>query len=508
MADHIPLIDAELASARPLQVRIVEPRVFKPLVDHFASLHPEGDVVIVEHDEQRDCLLADYRARFREQVLHDVALNLQHLYAWAEQLDSDGAVLADGGIRDGFARLGRHRSILTKHDAWSTNRAELACWNAFHQFYCDALSVGDRLLRFEQGEAGVRRQVAPARRLELPAVSSPDLLQTLVNIAEQGVPNFIHLRPLRSLAPGLAYVASHVLCPWPAFQWHTFLRHVGYLVTSGGFASWATQGEGRIECCGAEDIFGNPEFFDQVRHRTRHNIILAFSHRHSLLDLSIIAEVLGGIRHAVWSNEEFFPRSARRDPTIIMVRPGRRTDMSRILARSAELAVEQRLPIVLAVDGGTPYMPYGQQMRVKRGVRLLVDHLHDHSRESARKTYIVPFSLCDTVFYLRGMNPTVKVTFHVPICADDIASPARPGNPELLNWGDPLLTYLETLFLVHTGQLQYGWRTPRVVETIRRVADQRRRGGSVRDWIRGRFRASLYDLSRDQSTADVDSIGP
>jgi len=36
------------------------------------------------------------------------------------------------------------------------------------------------------------------------------------------------------------------------------------------------------------------------------------------------------------------------------------------------------------------------------------------------------------------------------------------------------------------------------------VAGQRRRGGSVRDWIRGRFGASLYDLSRDQSAAEAE----
>ncbi len=507
MADHIPLIDAELASARPLQVRAVEPRTFQPLADHFAALHSERGAVFVEHDEQRDGFLADYRVQFREQVLHDVAFNLQRLHAWAQRLDSGCAALADGGIRDGFARLARHRSSLTEHDAWGTNRAELACWNAFHQFYCDAISLGERLLRFEQGKAVVRRQAALPRRLELPAVSSPSVPQTLVNIAEQGVPNFIHLRPLRSLAPVLAYVASHVVCPWPAFEWRPFLRHAGYLVTSGGFAGWATGREGRIECRGAEEVFENPELFDPINQRTKHNIILAFSHRHSLLDLSIIATVLGGIRHGVWASEEFFPGSARRDSKMIVVRPGRRTDMPQVLARSADLAVEQRLPILLAVDGGTPYMPYGQQMRVKRGVRLLVDRLHEYSRDSARKTYIVPFSLCDTVSYLRGMNPTVRVTFHKPICSDDIAPPTLPGNPGLLNWGDPLLTYLETLFLVNTGQMQHGWRTPRVVETVRRVADQRR-GGGVRDWIRGCFQASLHDLSRDQSAAEAELAGP
>ncbi len=508
MTTQSPLIDAGLRDSQPLRPRTVDPGEFKPLVDHVASSVANRHAPVVEPDEQRDLLLARYRRLFTEQVVHDVSYNVQHLWHWAERLARNTNVFRDGLIHDAFDRLNVHRQFLIDHDQWSTNRAEQACWNAFHQFYCDALDLGDRLLKFENGQVAARLNPPRPRRLELPAVASNRLLQTFANIAEQGLPNFVHFRPLRALLPAALYQGVRALFRWPKFRWLTFLKNARYVITSGGFDSWCRPRPASIERRGVDDFFANPEFFDQSDRSTKHNIILAFSHRHSFLDLCIIAEIFNGLKHAVWTNEEFFPKSATRDPMMVVITPGKGCDLAAALDRTAEIMIDQCRPLLLAVDGGTPYLPYGQQMRIKRGIRSLVDHLHQQSQGTARKTFIVPFSLSDTVSYIRGITSKVMVSFGPPICSEDIAPPIRPANPGLLNWGDPLLNHLECHFLAHTGQVQHGWRTPRVIETTRRAAEERQRAGGVRNWIRGRFHASLYDLSRDQCVPEAEPIGP
>lgn len=496
MADHIPLIDAQLANARPLQVRIVEPRVFKPLVDHVASSVTNTGAPVVEPDEQRDVLLARYRRLFTEQVVHDVSYNVQHLWHWAEQLARNTNVFHDVLIQRAFQHLSAHRNYLIERDQWSSNRAEQECWMAFHEFYCGALFLADRLFKFESTNITARSRTPRPRRPGLPDFATDRLAQICANIAEQVVPNFIHLRPLRSMAPVLGYMASRLLCPWLTFKWSACIGHFRYLITAGGFAGWAGRQAGGINCRRADEIFGNSEFFDRHGHGTKHNIIFAFSHRHAVLDLSLLGEVFARVRHAIWANDEFLPRSAARDPHVIMVRPGKKRNLDAMLAKSARLLLEERLPLLIAVDGGGPYLPYGQQMRMKRGVRLLLDHLEKNTRDSRRKTYIVPISLNDTLSFVRGLDREVTVTFHDPISVDEIAPRPRAAESTRVNYGDPLLNHLECFFLMHTAQVRHGWRTPCVIETVRQVNAELGKDRTMRGKVRRQFHASIFDMCR------------
>ena len=158
----------------------------------------------MSHDDQRDRLLAEYRTHFDEQVIHDVSYNLQHLWYWANEIDSSRArapaVLRDGRIQDGFRRLNKFRRFLIDNDAWSGNRAELDCGLAFQQFYCDALALGDRLWRMERGIRLGHRRTEKLRRTEIPGTGSDDVLQA-PQAVETAMPNILTVRPLHGLLP-------------------------------------------------------------------------------------------------------------------------------------------------------------------------------------------------------------------------------------------------------------------------------------------------------------------
>ncbi len=170
--------------------------------------------------------------------------------------------------------------------------------------------------------------------------------------------------------------------------------------------------------------------------------------------------------------------------------------MDRVLAKSLDILSHQRIPLVIIVDGTIPYPCYGQQMRIKRGIRLLVEYLRTRSKGSGRQTYVVPFSLDDPVAFIRGLDSGIRATFHRPIRSNDIASaPAQPDSRQV-NWGDPLLNHLECLFLANTGQVRHGWRTPSVIDTVTRARETLSTDPSLRGRVRRRFHPSLCDLSR------------
>jgi len=96
-----------------------------------------------------------------------------------------------------------------------------------------------------------------------------------------------------------------------------------------------------------------------------------------------------------------------------------------------------------------------------------------------------------------GLDARIRVTFHKPICLSDIPAAPRKRR-QAINHGDPLVNYLEAFFLSNTGQVRHGWRTPRVIETVRRVAEQLEGDRTVRGWLRKKFHASMFDLGRDR----------
>ena len=171
-----------------------------------------------------------------------------------------------------------------------------------------------------------------------------------------------------------------------------------------------------------------------------------------------------------------------------------RQRMAAVLDKSADLMMHTRIPVAIVVDGGGAYLPYGQQMHLKRGIRVLVDHMNAVTQGSKRRTYIVPLSFDDPNSLIAGLDSRVRLTFHRPICTDDIA-PSRADRQAILR-GDPLLVYLEAFFLANTGQVRHGWHTPNVVDTVRQFDRRPRSGSTIRGWLRRQFHASMFDLCR------------
>ncbi len=499
MTGAVPLIDPQLTDGDVLSTRGVPPGDFAPLAVHLSAARKNG-AIIVKRDERRDRWLADYRRRFTEQVIHDLSYNLQRLWHWAMTLDSSATnpnALVDAQVQDGFRHLNDLRHSFMNHDAWSSNRGEIECFNVIQQFYCDALALGDRLLKLEHGRRLRRRRREKLRRRQLfECAAAYNLPQAVLNGLEQALPNVLHLRPLRSTLPAAFYTFTRGLLPWPTYRWQTAAGKLRRMVTSGALASLADRAGRIVQLRGRDELLANDLLFERRTGKTLHNIVLLISHRHSMLDMPILVDVLHGIDYGMWVNQLYFPKSAARDPCLVLVKPRDRRALSATLEKSAHIIINQRLPLVIAVDGGGPYLMYGQQMRAKRGIRLLIDYLNNKSRSTKRRTCVVPVSFDDTASFVMGLDRTIKVTFHQPICAQDIADPPQPPNPKLINFGDPLLNYLESLFLANTGQVRHGWRTPSVIDTVRRTRETYSSDHTIRGWIRSRFQPSLYDLSR------------
>ncbi len=403
-------------------------------------------------------------------------------------------VLDDAQIQDGFRQLGSVRRFFAQNDQWA-GHMELACFGAFQQFYCDALALGDRLFRYHRGPRPRRRTAKRLKRQRVSeGASSYRLAQAVVNAAEMAFPNVFRMRPLHSLLPAAWYSGSRAMLPWLAFRWPVFLRKLHHLLTSGIISSLVELSGSVVECCGKDDLLS--EFYNPVTGRTRHNLIIALSHRHSMLDLPIGAEALVGIDHAMWVNELYYPQSAASDPRLVVVCSTRRRRMEPVVRKSADLMMNSGIPVAIVVDGGGGYLPYGQQMPIKRGIRFLVDHMNLVTKGSKRRTFIVPLSLNDPIGLIAGLDSKVRLTFHRPICTDDIApAPSRPDR-KAIHRGDPLLVRLEAHFLANTAQVRHGWRTPNVVDTVRQIGQRTRRDTAIRGWLRRQFHASMFDLCR------------
>ena len=494
--DVAGLIDPELARGESLGERLTPPTAFTPLVERVRQLPGDGDAIRVDPDEALTRMLTASRHLFQSQVVHDFGYNLQRLWHEAERLDARHDVFGDARIRGHLRHLDTIRRFFLDNDQWSSSRIELACWNAFHQFYCDALALADRLWQYEAGCRPRCVSEEKLKRRERPGASSYDPAQALVNLVEQAIPNVFHAKPLRGLAPILVYQGIRSVLPWPPWRSLGYLQRAHRMLTAGTLANYAAPGGPVVERIDCIDLLNDPHFFDPVTRRTRQNIIFALSHRHSFLDLALSFEAFPGLSFASWSNIQYFPKSAATDPFIVTVNPAESRRLERTLARTADLVIHQRFPLTSYVDGGTPYLPYGQQMRVKPGIRLMVDYLAAQSRGTARRTYIVPVSYDDTITFIRGLDSKITLTLHRPICADEIAAAPRRPDRKSINRGDPLITHLEAHFMAHTGQVRHGWQTPCVIDTVRRARARFARDNSLRGRLRKPFHASIFDLCR------------
>ncbi|MCG3136373.1 MAG: hypothetical protein HJJLKODD_00202 [Phycisphaerae bacterium] len=455
--------------------------------EQLRALH--GRMISVENQPdwdytKRDQALAEYRQLFINRLRADVQHNYHSLIT----------ELSNNAPRDRWLEHQRHElttlfnSLITL-DPWSDSAAELACWNQLHQFYLDGLFTAHRLRRLQAGEIRPDRCAGSIRRTLFPGAGSPKFLQALLNQAEQGLPNFGSIRSYAALLPLMLYQTWHGWFGWPGYRFQGFLDRSHLLLRRGVL----NQISGRI---GPAVIVQHRErlfeagLIDPATRRSRHNIILAASHRHGLLDAPVTAEALRGLEIGTWVAEQFFPKFAHTDPNIVGVHAGE-SHLKAMLADSARIMIDRQLPLLMFVDGGTPFLFYGQQMRVKRGLRVLTRYLERAGRGSSRKTYIVPITFNDNVTYIRGLDPHITATFHPPIDIADIP-PAPPANPDLPNDGDPLLNYLECFYLGHTGQLRHGWHTPDILQTIIR----NEKTEMQRTWVRDYFHRSIYALAK------------
>jgi len=461
--------DAPAPGRGPVVPRITPPEAFTPLGElaRRAALRSRIDA-----DPERDALLVEYRRSFREQFLHDVAYNLATLQRW-----HDALAHTHGAIPPGLVRLRRLADALRQTDPWAGTRREMQHEGAAQEFYYSALTVADALLQAEGGGTFRAAQIVPR------------LAQKLLNELERAVPGPLTAGPWRGLLPLFCYHGMRRIIPGLPYRRAAFFEHAHKMI-SRGVLRRLTPGEGPVvERHDPAGVLSDPEFFDPRTGGTRHNIILALSHRHPTYDLPVVTEALRGLLFGVWATGLYFPRSAERDPQFVLVRPGAKESLTAPLARSVDLLEHARLPLLIAVDGIPPNLLYGQQARIKRGIRVLADHLQAVAARG-RRTFIVPISFDDTVAFIQGRETTIHVTFHPPICMNDVAPAPVPPRPERLNWGDPLLSHLESLFLAHTGQVRYGWRTPCVAMAVRAA------NAAPRSRLQRVFAPSLLDLCR------------
>ena len=498
-----PVIDLQLSDGPTLPTRGAPASAFQPITERLKKAVRDGGTIVLEPDAERDRLLADYRRQFTQQMVHDASYNLQQLWRWANKIDtsrvSTSRVLDDSQVRDGFQRLDRLRHELINTDCWAGDEEEQQCGVAFHQFYADALQLGDRLHRVQSGQRPRFRLGKKLHRLEIPSAASYGIVQALFNAVDVAVPGVAHLRPLRALLPSIFYIATRSTFPWPPYRAHEYEKKIHVLLTSGALGSLNSSAGEMVRLRGVDAFFHDPHFFDPQTGKTRHNIILALSHRQSLYDIAVMVETLRGVDHGVWSNPRYLPKSLKTDPRSVIVEPGGRKALRAVRERSAAILNDARVPLAIFAAGNIPYLPYGQQMRVRRGIRLLVDHLAKLGANSSRRTYVVPVTFDDTVTFIRGLDPHITATVHQPICTDDIHWDRTADRRGQINRGDPLLNHLECLFLANTGQVRHGWRTPQVVETIRRVHRSQRSGHTLRDRLRRMVHPSIFDLSVESS---------
>ncbi len=484
----------ELRNAAPLQPRRTLPDTLEALTSYVQTSTSQHRAI--EIDAFRDDRLAEYRRQFDAQLKHDLAYNLQRLHRWSDTITPVSSK-RDGEGLSALRELATLHDELASSDSWADTNEEIRCYQLFSQFYCTALFLADRLLRHEHDE---RLRLRPDHRVRYHAVgeSTPATTrsQALLNAVDQALPGVLKITPLTGMIPMVWYAASRATVPWLPYRFMTLFRKARRFVDSGALGSIGPGG-GVCPNRGAfRDFLSDPEYFDTATGKTRHNLILVFSHRHSTIDTPVMAHALAGKGVVVWLNAMYFPKSAAHDPDAVLVEPGHARFMRATLERCREVLTEQRMPLMLVADGSSPYLLYGQQMRVKRGIRLLVDYLKRTAGDGPRRTFVVPLTFDDVATYIMGRDDQIRLAVHTPIVLDDIAAAPRGRNPQMINRGDPLLNHLEALFLANTGQVRHGWTTPCVERTVRQLRHELNSRGDVRSRVRRRFHATMFDLCR------------
>jgi hypothetical protein len=453
-------------------------------------------------DERRDGWLAEFRRRGTERLAGDLDANLAELTQAFAVVGRDPRVdrTLVQDAEDMLADLRALREEIGRTDPYRSAKIEEACWILVQQFYCDAITCAQRL-------TGVRRRPLPRdaqgalRRRDVMGITGPSRRQAALNATEVAVPNPLEARVVRNFGPTLAHMLWHQCIPWGELRWHDFERTTRGWLSPNGLSRLRGQRRRVVRVAGREHLNDNRLLIDPRTGRTPHHLVIAASHRLGFMDFPFFAEVLKDIPHFVWANNSFYtPGMARklaRSRSAIPVRGSGRTPFNEAIDLSIRNFEELGLPLFIMSDGATKNMAYGQYLRVKRGIRVLVDECARRGRKTGRRTFVVPMTFDDPFAYLLGFDDEIRVNLHPPI---EIREPTSPDaftsvfDEARFNGGDPLLNQLEALYLAHTLQARHGFFPIRVLAALAdwRAAPPR----GLRGRLRRRFNMSVYDLCR------------
>lgn len=465
-----------------------------------------GRAPVPAPDAAREAALAELRTRGQDRLLNDLDFNLAELERlYAEVAHTRELHDVDLPVeRDLLRRLAELRDQARASDPYASAGIEEQCWILVQQFHCDAIDCAQRLLEREAGGTpppGNYDADGHVARSDVMGITARTRRQALMNAVEVAVPNPLESRFTRTFLPTLLHMLWHQFVPWGDLWWHDFERTTLGWLKEDGFSRLRHERRQVVRVVGTEHLQGNRELFDGRTGKTRHNVVIAASHRLGFMDFPFFAEVLRDVPHIVWANNSFYtPGMARklaRSRSAIPVRGVGRMPFNEAIDLTIRVFTEDGLPLFIMSDGATKNMPYGHYLRVKRGVRVLVDEcVRRHSR-SGRRTFVVPMSFDDPFAYLLGIEDEITVRVHPPM---EITTPTSPAahtslfDEAAFNGGDPLINQLEALYFVHSLQARVGLWTPQVIPAARAWRAERLRG--VRGWLRRRWNMTVYDLCR------------
>ena len=452
----------------------------------------------------------------RQHIHHDARVNHAELRALVSATsDRCGLGTADTPLgADLLTRIEESFNCITRVDPYLDGKAELRWWLALAQFHLDGLLLADRLLRAHPGEPPKRWRL-PRRRIEFLGFSGFGRTQSMVTAMETAVPDVFRVNPFDTYMPLLLHLLAHHVFAGKRFSFmEAFATTFGWIHRGGFGRLRGLEGE-TVRFDGLEHLH-NAELFDAATGRTRHNVIIAASHRLGYLDWPLFFKPLRKLRLGVWVNNAFFgpavEKKIARDRYSVPVAGNHAPPLEVSLRRTASLMIHAKVPVFIMVDGRQPSLFYGQQMRVKRGVRLAVNEALRKSKGTSRRTYVLPLSLNDPVAFVQGRRNVIRVTFHPPVLVESVVEPGRP-EPELGTGmlhpspgealrtntpvADPLLTHLETLFLLNTAHAEQGLPHPRIVA----AAEHRLRNLHREPLLKRPFHTSLADLARQAAQA-------
>ena len=476
-----------------------------------------------EHHPQRDRLLGDYRRTLLTAIRDDARVNRLELRALAGEVSKRcGVDLTETPLgSDLLARIDQSANCITQMDPYVDGETELKWWLALTQLHLDGLLLADRLLRARPGER-LGRWRLPRQRFEFLGFSGFGGGQSLVTALETAVPDVFRVNPFDTYMPLLLHLLAHHVFAGKRFSFvEAFATTFGWIHRS-GFGKLRGLAGDTVRFDGLEHLH-NAELFDPATRRTRHNVIIAASHRMGYLDWPLFFSPLRRLRLGVWVNNAFFgpgvARKIARDRYSVPVSGSHTPPLEVSLAHTADLMIHAQVPVFIMVDGRQPSLFYGQQMRVKRGVRLAVNEAIRRSRGSGRRTYVLPLSLNDPVAFVQGRRDVIRVTFHPPVLVESVvelerperrrgtgAPQAEPGAAERVGQplADPLLNHLEALYLLNTAHAEQGLPCPRIVA----AAERRLRNLRREPLLKRLFHTSLADLARQAAQVTEPAPAP